>query len=505
MRKCSENKMLNGDNRFRSELDEILNWCRVHGRKPDKNTVFETRLTSIEHAMYIRHKKNLDVPYDIMEKISYIKSLPTMKQKQQADKLLYERSQYQKIEKIFPMVKLLRVTHGDDFYQSFINAEFNPFGVKIIADYVDLIVHNTSGVNIYAKLNIELLCKSVGIGITDDDIAKIQEYYCKNNIQDRRTPTKEGLNNSELAILYGNTTDRVSARKNQIQKTLCTDLDKLEDMVSLYVSGRMNEFQQLVPQNMRHMYKLQCKYNIVNIPTMDLLVLGKLFINTGSVPVSKDAPDKQVPKIYIKPDNTKDNYEKIKRLFPKVELLRHVLSPKQFDDFIKQPINNCVLQRMSDCIENRIQELACSDTMSKRNVDMFLKSYGCNITDEDIANIQTLYSLKGVVNRPNPSKNALNYYELSCLYGISENTVKACINKIKNRICRWVHFSLREAAIMYINNYIDSLIHYLSANPYDMHTFQVKHNMKKMPTDELLAAGRILYENSIYCYNVKHR
>ena len=58
---------------------------------------------------------------------------------------------------------------------------------------------------------------------------------------------------------------------------------------------------------------------------------------------------------------------------------------------------------------------------------------------------------------------------------------------------------------MYINNYIDSLIHYLSANPYDMHTFQVKHNMKKMPTDELLAAGRILYENSIYCYNVKHR
>ena len=85
MRNCSELKRLNSDKKFRSELNEILNLCRQNGHRPVRGTDMFRRLTSIEHAMYIRTIKNTFVPSDIMTLISDIKSLPSLAEKQRSE------------------------------------------------------------------------------------------------------------------------------------------------------------------------------------------------------------------------------------------------------------------------------------------------------------------------------------------------------------------------------------------------------------------------------------
>ena len=112
MRKCSEIKRLNGDNRFRSELNEMLNLCHQSGHRPVRGTDMFRRLASIEHAMYIRTTKNILVPSDIMALISDIKAFPSLAEKQQAETIIQAKKEqdafdarYQKVVEIFPLVK----------------------------------------------------------------------------------------------------------------------------------------------------------------------------------------------------------------------------------------------------------------------------------------------------------------------------------------------------------------------------------------------------------------
>ena len=523
MRKCSEIKRLNGDNKFRSELNEMLNLCRQSGHRPVRGTDVFRRLASIEHAMYIRTTKNIPVPSDIMALISDIKAFPSLAEKQQAEIVMQAKKEqgafdarYQKVVEIFPLVKLLRVIYDEDLYQRFINADFNAVAVKYISDCVNNAVRDiTLYGNVY-KTHVDILCKSAGIGITESDIQKIQYLYIQNDVSGRREPTTDGLNNFELGFLYSKACEGIRYRITKVQRWLRIKLSDVEKGISMYVSGDVNGLVRTIPNNFRQMYKMQFKTNIVDIPTSDLLILGKLFVDTGSKPVPKTQKVKRQKETSAPIDNKEPivpvdsfavNYPQIKRLFPKIDILRDMLNKKQFKDFIEQPINPIVIQAMSDRIENRIKDvrsLGWGPTL-ERDLDMYLKFNGFGVTDMDVETIKSFYRMKGMTDKPVPSITGLKHDELACLYGISEGTVSNCINKMRNKLQRWYGFSLHTAVTMYIMGHNSKLIEYLKPSLKEMYEFEEKYNMTKMPLDELLSAGRELYKNSIYCNAVKER
>lgn len=281
MRKCSENKVLNSDNKFRTELEQILNFCRTNGYKPVNGADMARRLTSIEHALYIRNKKNMVATHDITDIINEIKSYPTKKQKQQADEIQritqdqdFFDVQYQKIIKIFPHVKLVRVIYGDDLYNKFITSKIDMFATKIVSDIMDLVTQKMMREYPYYSRDFDVLFKFIGVGVTDADIQKIQNVYSVKNITTRRVPTKDGLNHFELGVLYGVTSEYIRSIKARIARFLHARFNK--DILNAYVSGDINAFMSVLPDNFRCMYMFQRKYNIADMLLSDLLSAGQM-------------------------------------------------------------------------------------------------------------------------------------------------------------------------------------------------------------------------------------
>ena len=508
MRNCSELKRLNSDKKFRSELNEILNLCRQNGHRPVRGTDMFRRLTSIEHAMYIRTTKNISVPSDIMTLISDIKSLPSLAEKQRSEVIKqadveqkFFDAQYQKIVEIFPHVNLLRVAYGDEFYKSFINAKFDAIAVKVIADCVNNVVNGfIFSSEPYDIININTVCKSVGIGVSDKDIQSIQDDYRKNNITNRPVPSKDGLNSFELAVLYGIGVPGVRERLLKMQRRLKWRFHNIDNVLRMYVMGDVDGIMRTLSPQQQQIYKFQNAKNILDVSTDDLLVLGKIFAITGSVPLTPKEYAKSSQKSEKTIDCYKDNYAKIKQIFPKVDLLREVLGDMQFRFFIEKPIDSFAIKIMSDYTEYKIKNIYAYGGVLARNMDIYLKYNGFGITDYDITKIQ-LYERMHFIYAPT-NKDKLSVEDLAYLYARQPITIINAINSMRRRLHGGSYqLSMYDMFRIYMYRDVSEMIDNLPTDLKIIYNFQQKYNMQEIPTCELLKAGAVL--RTLYSKNQK--
>ena len=511
MRNCSEVKRLNSDKKFRSELNEILNLCRQNGYRPGRGSDMFRRLTSIEHVMYIRTIKNIPVPSDIMTLISDIKALPSLAEKQQSEVIKqadveqkFFDAQYQKIVKIFPHVNLLRVAYGDEFYKSFINAKFDAIAVKVIADCVNDVVNGfIFSSEPYDIININTVCKSVGIGVSDKDIQAIQDDYRQNNITNRPVPSKDGLNSFELAALYGIGVPGVRERIVKMQRRLKWRFHNIDNVLRMYVVGDVNGIMRTLSPQQYRIYKFQNAKNILDVSSDDLLVLGKIFAITGSVPLTPEEYAKSSQKSEKTIDCYKDNYAKIKQIFPKVDLLREFLGDMQFRFFIEKPINSFAIKIMSDYTEYKIKNIYAYGGVLARNMDIYLKYNGFGITDYDITKIQ-LYKRMHFIYTPT-NKDKLSVEDLACLYERKPVTIRNVINSMMRRLHGGAYqLSMYDMFRIYMYRDVSEMIDNLPTGLKNIYKFQQKYNMQEIPTNEMFSAGRMLYEMSIYSQEKQH-
>ena len=508
MRNCSEIKRLNGDKKFRSELNEILNWGRQKGHRPVRGTDMFRRLTSIEHAMYIRTIKNIPVPSDIMTLISDIKSLPSLAEKQRSEVIkqadveqkLFD-AQYQKIVKIFPHVNLLRVAYGDEFYKSFINAKFDAIAVKVIADCVNNVVNGfIFSSEPYDIININTVCKSVGIGVSDKDIQSIQDDYRKNNITNRPVPSKDGLNSFELAALYGIGVPAARERVVKMQRKLKWCFHNIDNVLRMYVVGDVDGIMRTLSPQQYRIYKFQNAKNILDVSTDDLLVLGKIFTNTGSKLLTPEQYAKSSQKSEKTIDCYKNNYAKIKQIFPKVDLLREVLGDNQFQSFIEKPIDSFAIKIMSDYTEYKIKNIYSYGGVLARNMDIYLKYNGFGITDYDIIKIRVCELRHSIYGPKNEDK--LSVQDLSYLYSRPSITIINAINSMMRRLHGGSNqLSMYDMFRIYMYRDVSEMIDNLPTDLKKIYKFQQKYNMQEIPTSELLKAGAVL--RTVYSENQK--
>lgn len=508
MRNCSELKRLNSDKKFRSELNKILNLCRQNGHRPVRGTDMFRRLTSIEHAMYIRTIKNIPVPSDIMTLISDIKALPSLAEKQQSEVIKqadveqkFFDAQYQKIVKIFPHVNLLRVAYGDEFYKSFINAKFDAIAVKVIADYVNEVVNGfIFSSEPYDIININTVCKSVGIGVSDKDIQSIQDDYRKNNITNRPVPSKDGLNSFELAVLYGIGAPAARERVVKMQRKLKWCFYNIDNVLRMYVAGDVDGIMRTLSPQQYRIYKFQNAKNILDISSDDLLVLGKIFTNTGSELLTPEEYTKSLQKSDKTIDVYNNNYAKIKQIFPKVDLLREFLGDKQFRFFIEKPIDSFAIKIMSDYTEYKIKNIYAYGGVLARNMDIYLKYNGFGITDYDITKIQ-LCKRMNFIDTPT-NKDKLSVDDLACLYDRKPLTITRVINSMMRRLHGGSYqLSMYDMFRIYMYRDVSEMIDNLPTDLKKIYNFQQKYNMQEMPTCELLKAGAVL--RTLYSKNQK--
>jgi hypothetical protein len=234
----------------------------------------------------------------------------------------------------------------------------------------------------------------------------------------------------------------------------------------------------MLPQNLIDMYQFQQKNNMLDIPNKDLMDAGRLLFGW--------AREKRVDddvKRYAK------QYDQIKRLFPKLEVMRLWYGDKYFERFVSQDVDINAIKAISYYLDEEIEKIANESNESRRNVEMLLKYIGFGVTDIDLQKIQQQDKYR------NPSNHKLRVSELSYLYNLRIDTVERILNatlfRIQQKFFPYAvyHVYVEHKSVAEQSTLLDMLNTYVSLS---------KDKNKQVAEIEMLEAGRALYQMSVF-------
>lgn len=494
MRNCSMKKLQNSTIRVLQDLKDIIAYCEKNGFRPRLGSPFDLRINSIRQIVRKRTATNSGDVSEFVAGLEKITSFPTFEkaQKKQLHKQKNNRVQvraqkmvqhYNEIEKIFPNVKILRALLGNDFYKKFLLADVNKLGLKVLADKINEFFDKYKERDEHSRKftstrNTEAFFKHAGIGVTDQDIKEIYDVYAKIGIKPSREPSKDGLSVKELGCIYGQLPTEFFSEHFSWIRHLFVRCSPLAQMCQKYVDGDIGGILSMLPQNLIDMYEFQQKNNMLDIPNKDLMDAGRLLFGW--------AREKRVDddvKRYAK------QYDKIKRIFPKLEVMRLWYGDKYFERFVSQDVDINAIKAISYYLDEEIEKIANEGNESRRNVEMLLKYTGFGVTDIDLQKIQQQDKYR------NPSSHKLRISELSCLYNLRMDTVERILKdtlfRIQQKFFPYAvyHVYVEHKSVAEQSTLLDMLNTYLSLS---------KDKNKQVAEIEMLEAGRALYQMSVF-------
>lgn len=475
MRKCSETKRINADKRIQTELNEILAECVRLGYRPTAAD-FELRVNSITHLIYMRKRKGQNIPNDWEHALGKIKAYPTVDVYKKIQKAAAEHSisqafaaREQKVQTIFPKYKLLKLALDADAYKTFINQKFNPITLKILSDYLDKELTQQNGWHML----VNTVYLYLGINVTDQDINAIQQSYQENGITNRPIPSKNGLTTFEISHLFKSTQTCINERIRYFTKRF-QGLINRNPVFANCIAGNTDAVMAQLPHTEQMMYKYQAQNNMLGIPTKDLLAAGNLLWDP------------------LRQKQQKNQYEEIKKIFPKIDLLR---GHRYFKSLVNAKFDYVALKLLSAYMEYVINTQKQRSAHSERNINMLLKITGLDVSDQDIKLIQTYYQNNNITGKQVPQKTGLSLSELTYRYKISEQTARICLSIARTRLFRQFNPDMMMA--YYINGERNRLIQALPDEVKRLapaYQFQSDKKMTDIPDTDLLNAGRFLFE-----------
>ncbi len=493
MRVCSEHKRQNNDIRVRQDLADILAYCKQHGHRPPLDSDFNKRIAAIYVLILKRKDSKHGCPCDFIDAYNEIKSYPTydfcVKQQAKAAKELQEQQakaaaelqaaqekelierNTRIINKYFPESRILRRYLGEDKYQDFIKKTPNPFGLKVFSELIKMAIKGMQ-----PRLR-DILMKTSGIGITDQDIQEIESYYAENNIVDASKPSKAGLLLEEMGHLFCMSGSRVGQLLRSVYKCLEKKCD-LSNTFAKYMADDVDGMLTLLPRNLQLVCKFQKEYNLLDAPTKEL-------ISAADVLLVFKANMKRLHR-----------YEKIEQVFPKLGLFLKCLSTASTYAEISDltfVLNNCdindqALKILSVFFEDLILQ------HSSTNMDILLKRYGYGITDTDVR-LTNYRCLHRYGEYTNASKQGLSAEQLAALYYLDTEKIKTIVVCQMMDLCK----KMEPMYKAFMSGNIDEMISVLPKHLRQSYEMQLQHHYASdEATKEMFEAGRALYNMSVF-------
>lgn len=480
MRICSEHKRENSDIRVRRDLSDIINYCKQHGHRPPVDSAMTKRINAIHTIVYKRSATEAGCPRDFIDGINEIKSYPTYEaftvQQEKANvelqatkaKELFEKNT-RIINKYFPKAKILRSFFGEDKYKDFVNKNPNPFGLKIFSIAIGLAIKDEE-----PRLK-DILFKTSGVGITDQDIKYLEEYYAEHNMQYARKPSKDGLSKAEMGRLFLMSGERVG----QLLKTVCNRLEincGLSELFNKYMTDDIDGMLALLPRNLQHVCKFQKEYNLLDAPVLKLSKAGNILLD-------------------FYPDIKKLNqYSDAEQVFPKIGVLLDCLSDAEKSNFMfvlnNRNFDAQALKIMSVFFEDLILQHSSNN---KNNTDVLLKRYGFGVTDKDLK-LSTDRYFRRYKECANVSKQGLTEEQLAALYYTDVSVIKDILTD--QTILLRKRFMPMYNAYMYGS--IDNMVSVLPESLRKAYAMQQMHRIAPdETTKEMFEAGRALFKLSV--------
>lgn len=485
MRQCSIKKAQNSEMRVRQDLKDIIAYCEQNGHRPALGSTMDLRINSIRQIINKRISKNIDASEFavIMQKIV---SYPTFEahskrlDKEKAAKFAKKQQElleqkYNRISKIFPNVKLLCVLMGKEFYEQVLNAEVSTIGLKILSEQTSEFIskYKTSS-SFKTRRGIDALFKFVGIGVTEKDIQDVYQGINRTGRKMRNAPSKNGLTLTELGYVFFVCSEVI--RDDFIYLKSLFKYSNLAALCEKYLAGDVNGMLSELPKNLRNMYEFQQKYNMLDMPTDELLKAGRIFFER----VKKEKENSDVV-CYA------HNYDKIKQIFPKLELLRLLWDEKRFERFVSKDVNSFAIKLIADRLDEILAELCGETAFYRQYVEMLLKYIGCAVTDMDIALIKS----KDKKRELTPMKHGLHLSDLACLYSMDVRQVKDKLQTLLREIA--YRFESEEVYQEYVEGKLtakDSSFHKMLR----LYANYSKQEEAQLLKTEMQEAGRALYE-----------
>lgn len=480
MRICSEHKRENSDIRVRQDLSDIINYCKQHGHRPPVDSAMTKRINAIHTIVYKRSATEAGCPRDFIDGIKEIKSYPTYEaftvQQEKANvelqatkaKELFEKNT-RIINKYFPQAKILRSFFGEDKYKDFVNKNPNPFGLKIFSIAIGLAIKDEE-----PRLK-DILFKTSGVGITDQDIKYLEEYYAEHNMQYARKPSKDGLSKAEMGHLFLMSGERVGQLLRTVRNRLEINYG-LSELFNKYMTDDIDGMLALLPRNLQQVCKFQKEYNLLDAPVLELSKAGDILLDFNQ----------DIKKL--------NRYSNAKQVFPKLELLLVCLPNTKKSDFISvlknRDFDDRALKIMSAFFEDLILQYSSNN---KNNTDVLLKRYGFGVTDKDLRLTADRY-FRRYQKCTNASNQGLTEKQLAALYYAEPALIKTVLTDLTRRIGK----RLVPMCDAYMSGNIDEMVSVLPEHLRKSYDMQLQHfRAPDETTKEMFEAGRALFKMSV--------
>ena len=143
----SAHKVENMDKQLLQQLQDILKFCEEKGHRPEVDSEQNTTLENIKHLIYIRGRKGISVPDNILSLLAKIKNYPTaVKQKrkdlafqkatEKTNQQLSFKQRCEQIQELTPYdLEIFKFICGEETFANFMNIDIDPFITKIFLDF----------------------------------------------------------------------------------------------------------------------------------------------------------------------------------------------------------------------------------------------------------------------------------------------------------------------------------------------------------------------------------
>ena len=314
----SAHKVENMDKQLLQQLQDILNFCEEKGHQPEIDSEQSTTLENIKHLIYIRGRKGISVPDNILSLLAKIKNYPTaVKQKRKdlafqkatenAERKLTFKQKYEQIQSLIPFdLKLFEFVYGKENFKQFINTDMDTIVTKAVLEYFYKLFNRAAYVRSRTVYAVKLYTATYDANYPEDVFENESHWKTEQNTEryisddfyilaQKTTKTKdeqrlllkyekhEPFSIDEIGTFFHLSGGRIGMILGDLRKKtlksyrslLNLNDNKLENILQLYRQGKTQEIMAILSYAIADEFRGKPSVKLEQIPTKLLDRTGK--------------------------------------------------------------------------------------------------------------------------------------------------------------------------------------------------------------------------------------
>ena len=325
----SAHKVENMDKQLLQKLQDILEFCEENGHQPEVDSEQGITLENIRHLIYMRGRKGILTPNNVLSLLAKIKNYPTaVKQKrkdlafkkatEKAERKLTFKQKYKQIQSLIPFdLKLFEFVYGKENFKQFINTDMDTMVTKAVLEYFYKLFNRALYSSARTAYAVKLYTATYGANYPEDIFEKElywkterdTEGYIQDDIYRLTEKTKKSKEEQQILLKYEQhepfSVDEIGPffrlsgvrigiilrdlrRKTMKSYIGISNDDKLGNVLQLYRQGKTQEIMAILSNAIAYEFRGKPSVKLKQIPANLLDRTGKTLMEFFSKEKSKN-------------------------------------------------------------------------------------------------------------------------------------------------------------------------------------------------------------------------